>query len=597
MNAMQTIMRRAAMSFAPASADDATRTVELVASTGAGVPRMDIDGPFLEVLQVSTTAVDLSRADGMPLLNSHDQSTLDSVLGVVRAVKFEAGQLIVKVEISARHDPIWADVKGGIIRNCSIGYQPVSWTDRDTPQGRVRTVSRWVLHEISMVPVGADPSAKTRSNPMTTEVLDPPVLATRAATNAEIRGLASTFGLGAAWSDNLIDRHATAEEARAAAMQEMQARAARPAPTVQVVADRTGDPASFVRHAAEALFVTRVSPRATVSPEARQYCGMTVLDLARAALAIRGVSTMGMSPADTITRSLGGLHTTSDFPAILGDVANRVLRESYAAAPAALRAAARQTTARDFRAKTSVALGEAPTLQRVNEHGEYESGTMAEAKESYRIDTYGRIIGISRKALVNDDLSAFVDLAGRFGTASADFEAQFLVDLLTAGSGLGPTMDDGQRLFHSAHGNVAASGAILSATTLSAARLAMRRQKGLSGRAISVQPKFLIVPPELETTAEQLLTAVNATTTEDVNVFGGKLSLLVEARLASTTRWYLSADPATVPGLEYSYLQGSEGPVTETRNGFEVDGVEVKVRLDFGAGFVDWRSWFTNAGA
>jgi hypothetical protein len=199
--------------------------------------------------------------------------------------------------------------------------------------------------------------------------------------------------------------------------------------------------------------------------------------------------------------------------------------------------------------------------------------------------------------LINDDLSAFTDLAGRFGTASADFEGQFLVDLLTAGSGLGPLMDDGQRLFHSTHGNVAGTGAVLSPTTLSAARLAMRRQKGLSGRAISVQPKFLIVPPELETIAEQVLTTINATSVTDVNPFGGKLALLVEARLASTTRWYVAADPATVPGLEYSYLQGSEGPVTETRNGFEVDGVEVKVRLDFGAGFVDWRGFYTNAGA
>ena len=29
---------------------------------------------------------------------------------------------------------------------------------------------------------------------------------------------------------------------------------------------------------------------------------------------------------------------------------------------------------------------------------------------------------------------------------------------------------------------------------------------------------------------------------------------------------------------------------------FEVDGVQIKVRLDFGGGFVDWRGWQTNAG-
>lgn len=590
MNAPLTL-RRAPLPFAPASIDDAARTVELVASTGAAVPRFDVEGRFVEVLEISKSAVDLARLDGMPLLNSHDQSTLDSVLGVVRGARIEAGQLIVKVEISARHDALWADIKAGIVRNVSVGYQPTKWADKETAQGRVRTITNWSLVEVSFVPVPADPSAKTRNYPMTTETLDPPVIETRAAINAEIRGLAKTFSLGADWSDALIDRGATAEDARSAALAEMQVRAAR-APLVQVMTDRTGDPGEFAKRAGEALYVTRVNPRAPMPAESRQFAHATVLDLARTALTLRGISTTGLAPADVIGRAL---HSTSDFPIILGDVANKTLRQAYDAAPAALRRAAKQTTAKDFRAKSSIVLGEAPSLLKVNEHGEYKSGTMAEARERYAIDTFGRIIGITRKALINDDLSAFADLATAFGTASADFEAQFLVDLLTAGSGLGPVMDDTKRLFHTDHANIS-SGAALSAASLSVARLSMRRQKGLSGRAISAIPTFLIVPPELETLAEQLISNVQANTTSSVNVFAGKLELLVEARLASQTRWYLAADPAQVPGLEFAYLQGNEGPMTETRQGFEVDGVEVKVRLDFGAGFVDWRSWHTNAG-
>ena len=56
------------------------------------------------------------------------------------------------------------------------------------------------------------------------------------------------------------------------------------------------------------------------------------------------------------------------------------------------------------------------------------------------------------------------------------------------------------------------------------------------------------------------------------------------------------AAPTEIDGLEYAYLAGAPGPQTETRAGFEVDGVEVKVRLDFGGGFVDWRGWYSNAG-
>jgi hypothetical protein len=153
-------------------------------------------------------------------------------------------------------------------------------------------------------------------------------------------------------------------------------------------------------------------------------------------------------------------------------------------------------------------------------------------------------------------------------------------------------------LFHASRGNLVtgASGTI-DVSKLSTLRKAMRTAKGLSGKPINVVPKFLLVHPDRETEAEQVLATSLATKAADVNPFGGKLELLVEARLPSVSRWYLAADPATVDSLEYAYLQGSEGPQIETRAGFEVDGVETKVRLDFGAGFLDWRGWQQNAGA
>ena len=60
---------------------------------------------------------------------------------------------------------------------------------------------------------------------------------------------------------------------------------------------------------------------------------------------------------------------------------------------------------------------------------------------------------------------------------------------------------------------------------------------------------------------------------------------------------YCLTDPAMIDGLEYAYLEGAPGPQIETRQGFEVDGVQMKVRLDFGCGWVDHRSWFKNDGA
>jgi lambda family phage portal protein len=151
-------------SFRPASIDEENRTAELVASTGAGVTRVDLEGPFLEVLDVRPSSIDLSRGEGMPLLDSHRQDGLDRVLGVVRGFRFEAGSLIATVEFSARAEGFWQDVKAGIIRNVSVGYLPIEWRDEvDAKGARIRRVTRWQIREVSLVPVGADPAATVRT--------------------------------------------------------------------------------------------------------------------------------------------------------------------------------------------------------------------------------------------------------------------------------------------------------------------------------------------------------------------------------------------------------------------------------------------------
>jgi hypothetical protein len=167
------------------------------------------------------------------------------------------------------------------------------------------------------------------------------------------------------------------------------------------------------------------------------------------------------------------------------------------------------------------------------------------------------------------------------GQAAAETEARILVDLLEANSGNGPKLSDNKTLFHADHGNNAGLGAAISDATLSAARLAMRSQTGLSGQRISATPKFLLVPPAQETTAEKWLATIPAAKAADVNPFSGSLSLVVEPRLSSATRWYVAADATEIDGLEYAYLAGGEGPQVGVATEAAGDGVTmVRVRLD-----------------
>ncbi|SDG17283.1 Mu-like prophage major head subunit gpT family protein [Rhodobacter capsulatus] len=586
--------------LAPASANRDDRTVEVIWSTGAPVRRRDMAGQYVERLSLAPEAVDLSRLQGASVLDAHRQSAVRDVLGSVQsaAVDGQRGTALIRFSARPEVEPLWQDVLSGILRHVSVGYSVEEWSETTENGARVLTAVRWTPHEISLVPTPADPGAHIRmETPMTdTTFPAPPEAQTRAAINTEIRSIARIAGLDQAWIDGQIDAAVDADTARRAAFEALASRSAPTIRTEQVrveMGDSQDDPALRARQMGEALYA-RINPRHDLSEPARRYAYATPVDMAKELLTLRGESTIALSPASLVTRAL---HTTSDFPIILGNTVGRVLRDAYQAAPSGIRRLGRQTSARDFRSVNKIMLGEAPLLEKLNEAGEIKAGTMAEAREAYKIETWARKIGITRQVLVNDDLGAFADLARRMGQGAAETEARILVSLLEANSGNGPTLSDSKALFHADHGNKAASGAVISDTTLSAARLALRTQKGIEGRVIRVTPKNLLVPPALETVAEKWLATIAPATAADVNPFSGAMSLVVEPRLSSATRWYVTADPGEIDGLEFAYLSGNEGPQVESRSGWDVDGVEIRVILDFGAGFIDHRGWFQNPGA
>ena len=454
---------------------------------------------------------------------------------------------------------------------------------------RTRTAAQWDVLEASLVAVGADDRAGMREE---TEMSTRTNAGSRANVNREIRTLAATAGLSREWADSAIDRELTGEEARAAAFEAMRERGAAAAGIQPFTAHTrdVDDRYGRVRAMGEALFA-RVTPSHRPSDRARQYIGMTIPDLARECLRAAGVSTTGLSNASVIERA--GYHSTSDFPQVLGDTMGRSVRAAYTAAPSALRPLARQRTATDFRMQHRLALSTGTfKLLKVNEAGEFKEGSLIEGGEAYKVDTFGRIFSISRQALVNDNLGAFSDLPRTLGQAAAALEADVLAGLVTGN----PVMSDGNAVFSAPHANVGTPGAI-SLTSLSEARTAMRRQKGPGGEVLNVSPRFLVVPPELETTAEQYVAQLAAAEAGSVNPLAGKLTVVVEARLTDDSQWHVVADPASTDGLEYALLEGEDGPQTITEQGFDVDGVRIRVRHDFGGGWVDWRSWFRNPGA
>jgi hypothetical protein len=601
-------IRRA--SLEPTTIDETARTVDVVWSTGAAVRRRDGAGLFEERLSLDPAHVDLTRFVGAPVLNAHRQESLDNVIGVVTAAHVD-GVGRARVKLSERAEPIWKDIRTGILRHVSVGYTVEHWKDTNENGTRVRTAVRWTPLELSFVAVPADAGAMTRGEDMnvqnptpTPEVpvrTPPPEVPVRTppaevpTQNEEIRRLVRAANLDHTVADSLIDRGATVDQARAELFDML---TGTPPVTVRhqriTMGEQHDAPEKVLERMAEALTcrLTGSAPK----DEARPYMHRRVVDLAGELLELRGErGVRAWSPDTILTRA--GMHTTGDFATLLTSTGNRVLLAAFEAAPNPLRSLARRTTISDFRTKTTVKLSEAPKLLEVNEHGEIQHGTRGEAKEAYSLKTFARIFALSRNALINDDLGAFGDFGRAAGRAAAETEADVLTALLTANSGAGVTLDDGVALFHANHGNVAGSGGAISTTTLSAARVAMRAQKGLDGvTPVNAVPRFLLVSPAKETEAETILGPIVPAQSSNVNPFAQRLELLVEPRL-SGNGWYVFADPASLPVLEYAYLSSAAGPQMASREGWEVLGVEFRVVLDFGAGVLDHRGAFRNPGA
>jgi len=420
-----------------------------------------------------------------------------------------------------------------------------------------------------------------------------------------ITALFDRFKLDRSLADDLIKRNVSVAEARAVILDKLAERDARGVGHSQVSMPAGGLDATVTRREALAeAILHRAQPQAfQMTDRAREYRGMRLIDVARDCLETAGQRTRGMTPneiAYTATRS-SGLQSTSDFPLILAAVAGKRLRQAYAGTPRTFTMWARGVTATDFKPMYPTQVGNFPALKPVMEGAEFSYGSIAEGRESYQLATYGRIVALTRQAIINDDLRAFDRALGTAGQRAADLESAIVYNVLLANANLA----DGTALFHANHGNVGTAG-VISETSWSEAWEKMTQQKDLGDATgadkeyIDARPRFALVPPgQRAIEARKMIAATTPAKSADVNPFTGALQVIEEPRLFKTggpQPWYLAADPNLVDTVEFAHLEGQAEPFLDQRAGFEVDGVEIKIRHDFAAKALDFRGLFYNAG-
>ena len=335
------------------------------------------------------------------------------------------------------------------------------------------------------------------------------------------------------------------------------------------------------------------------SMTANPFRGHKLLDLARASLVRSGVKTDGMSQMDIVASAFtqGG----SDFPILLENTMHKALQQAYARAALTWNRFCAVGSVSDFRASARYRTGSFGSLDAVNELGEFTNKTIPDGeKGTITASTKGNIINLSRQAIINDDLGAFVGLSGMLGRAAGRTVEADVYALLAQNGGLGPTMADGLTLFHATHGNIGAAAAI-SMASIDADRVLLASQMDVSKNDyLDLRPSVLLVPIGLGGTARSINDAQydpdTANKLQRPNFVNGLYRDIVDTPRLSGTRRYSFADASEAPVLEVAFLDGAQEPYLEVKDGFDVDGARYKVRLDYGIGAVDYRGAVTNAG-
>jgi hypothetical protein len=301
----------------------------------------------------------------------------------------------------------------------------------------------------------------------------------------------------------------------------------------------------------------------------------------------------------------------SDFPYLLANVATKIAKKGYTEANTTYQEWCNIDFLPDFKPATIPGLGAFSDLDLIPAAGApYVYGTMGESGETATLATYGKLFGISRQAIVNDDLMQF----RRAGLAMGAAAARKVNNLAYAILDTGQTMTETSTTLWSAatHVNFVDSGGALTVATLNAGELAMAKQTSpkvttdASTVYLNIVPGHLVVPVSAKATAmtlvESMYDPAGTAGTLPPNPWRGRLTVTADARLdagTTATAWFLIAPKgnSTIDTVTVFFLEGSNGqPYIEEENQFTSDGITYKVRIDAVARALDYRGLYRNDG-
>lgn len=332
------------------------------------------------------------------------------------------------------------------------------------------------------------------------------------------------------------------------------------------------------------------------------YAMMSLFEMAQASLVDRGISISGFGNRSQIV-NLAFTHSTSDFSHILAGGAEKSVLTGWQNSGETFQQWAKTGSLSNFHEAKRVGLNGFSELDKVPEGAEYKYVTTSDSGVPIALATYGNIFSITRQAIINDDLNQLTTIPQAMGRAAARTVGNLVYMQLTANA----KFTDGKPLFHADHNNLIAKG--MDTDGLNEARKAMRLQEDANGDPINVIPAYILVPAALEGAANRAVLSSSSLFPVDqagnlnqnagiINMVKDMAQVIVEPRLdkSNNKQWYVAAAQGT-DTIEVAYLDGMDVPYLEQQEGFTVDGIAWKVRIDAGIAALDYRGLVKSSGA
>ena len=294
---------------------------------------------------------------------------------------------------------------------------------------------------------------------------------------------------------------------------------------------------------------------------------------------------------------------------ILSNVANKMLLESFLAVETTIPTIFGRKTVTDFKQNSSYRLAADGELLEIPAGGEIKLMDLDEESFTNQAKTWGRMITLTRKDMINDDLGAFERIPRLLGRKAA---------LKLEKEGWKTILGNAGSFFSAGNGNLlTGANSTLQISSLTTAEQTFMDQVDEVGDPIMLAARYLVTGTALATPADTLMGEssiimesrnTSATTAKAVprqNPHAGKWESISSPYAnaqgltgSSATKWWLFSDPSDVPAFCISYLNGRDTPQIESSDlHFNHLGMSWRCVFDFGVDQQDHRGAVQSDGA